>query len=271
MVRITAESDWLWLWPETAFEMRMELEVVDRVLAVPFDEADRDDAFAQHTLDADRDLALVRRAHGDAAAVGLEHGGVVDLDAEVLGERRLPVRVHGAHVQKRVAPRHRFDNVLGAPAVRILALEEIGELHGSGDGVDHFQRPLRRREHLLARQIDVRVVQRQGEIGEHGDRDDRDDDGGGIDLRERARQPGLERQAQGEPEQHDQRAEPAGEPDQIRELDLGHVQRLASARTQSSRPSRIKVAKKPRSDRYRAPVASGVKCASSDRLITTAS
>ena len=49
VVRISAESDWLWLWPETPSKCVWNSEVVDRVLAVPFDEADRDHAFAQHS------------------------------------------------------------------------------------------------------------------------------------------------------------------------------------------------------------------------------
>ena len=50
------------------------------------------------------------------AAVGLEHGGVVDAQAERSRLRRVAVGIDDAHLEQRVASRHGVEDVLDAPA-----------------------------------------------------------------------------------------------------------------------------------------------------------
>ena len=90
--------------PGHALEVGVELEVVDRVLVVAFHEADRRDPLAEDPEDPERDLVLVRARHLDPAAVGLEHGGVVDPHPVGVGDRRLRVGIDGADPKARVAP-----------------------------------------------------------------------------------------------------------------------------------------------------------------------
>ena len=89
-----------------AFEMRVVLEIVHRQLAVAFEEAGRNRAPAQCALDADGDLGLVRALHQHPAPLRLDHRGIVDLDALLARECRLPVGVDRDDFEQRVAPGH---------------------------------------------------------------------------------------------------------------------------------------------------------------------
>ena len=110
-----------------AFEVRVELEVVHRQLAVALEEADRERTLAQHALDADGDLGLVGALDQDAPAGGLDDGGVVEADALAARELRLLVGIDGEDLEQRIAPAHHLQDVAGAPPDRILGAVEIGD------------------------------------------------------------------------------------------------------------------------------------------------
>src|SRR3989449_2155356 len=98
-------------------DVGMELEVVERVFAVPLQEADGGGALAKEPEDAERDVVLVGAHHLDAAAVGLQDGGIVQANAVRLGQLRLLVGIDGAHVKPRVAAAENPNERLGPTAV----------------------------------------------------------------------------------------------------------------------------------------------------------
>ena len=93
------------------------------------------------------------------AALGLENRRVAQPHAVGLRDGRLAVRIDGAHLEQRVASAHHFQHIFDAPAVGILATIEVGELDRLLQLVDHGHRLARRREDLLAGEIEVQVVQ----------------------------------------------------------------------------------------------------------------
>src|ERR671925_883558 len=103
-----------------ALQMRVELEIVHRKLAVALEEADRIHTLAQHTLYAEGDLGLVGALHQYAAPLRFDHRGVVDADAGGARERRLLVRIDRDQLEARIAPFHDPQNIARAPTAGIL-------------------------------------------------------------------------------------------------------------------------------------------------------
>lgn len=197
-----------------AFQMRVELEIVHRQLAMAFEEAGGDGAAAQRAPDAERDLRLVGALHQHAAPLGLDHRGVVEADALLPRQRRLAVRIDGGDLQQRVAPRHHLQQVAGAPAFGILAAVEIGQGDLGAQVLDGAQRGRGRRVGLLPRQVDMDVVERQRDARQHGDAETGQDDGGGIEPPAPGAAAHLQRQAQPGGKEQQQGEHPAGRPQQ---------------------------------------------------------
>ena len=254
-------------------EVRVKLEVVDRVLVVTLDETDGDHAAPEHTQDAQRDLVLVGTHHLNAPSVRFEHRRVVDADSERLRDGRLLVGIDGAHAQERVAATEHLDHVAGALARRVLCLIEVRELHLLVERVDHLLRLARRGEHSLARQVEMRIVKRQRYVCQRGDRHGGRDDPHRVRGGGEASEARLERKPDAQTEQEQHGREPPNEPQRVDDVEStqGGGYRRASVRMLTRRPTRMTVKKNPRSDRNTAPVANGVKCATSDRFVTMVS
>ncbi len=253
-------------------EVGVELEVLHRILVVPFHEADGGDPLPQHAQDAQRDLVLVGAEDLDAAALALQHRRVVDPHPVRVGHARLLVGIDGAHVQVGIATPQHLHHVLGAPPFLVLGLVEVGQLHVPPEEIDDLLGLLRRGEHALAGEVEVGVVEHERHVGQHRDAECGQDDGGGVGDGERAPQPRLQWQPRPEDEEHREGREPGHEPDGVDGLEAihphrgsgGDVYRRASARLLRNRPVSTRVRKKPTSDRNSAPVAKGVKCATSE-------
>ena len=160
----------------------------------------------------ERDLVLVGGLDEQLAVLGLEDAGVVDADAVRPGERRLLVGIDDAQLERRVAPAHHPEHFPDASALRVLAAVEVREPHRLPQLIHHPQRARGRRVDPLPREVDVQVVQRERDVGEHRDRHRRDRYGGVERPRAPAAETHLQRRAQADPEEHRDRREPAGEP-----------------------------------------------------------
>src|SRR3989441_9415626 len=132
----------------------MELEVVERVFAVPLQEAYGGGALAKEPEDAERDVVLVGAHHLDAAAVGLQDGGIVQANAVRLGQLRLLVGIDGAHVKERVAAAENLDERLGPTAVLVGSVREVRELDVPRDRARDGVRLQGRGERALAGQVE---------------------------------------------------------------------------------------------------------------------
>ncbi len=150
--------------PRHPFEVGVELEVLHRVLAVAFHEADRGHLLPRHPQDAEGDLVLVGAHHLDPAPVHLEHGRVVDPHPVGVGDGRLLVGVDGPDVEAGVAAPEHLDHVLRPPPLLILRLVEVRELHVAAQPVDDGLGLLRGREDALAGEVEMRVVEHEGHV-----------------------------------------------------------------------------------------------------------
>ena len=211
----------------------MELEIVDRQLAVALDEADRDLALAQHALDAQGDLGLVGALHQHAASFRLDHRGVVDLDAAGAGERRLLVGVDRPELEVRIAPFHDLEDVAGTLRGRVARVIEVGDCDVAIERVDHAQGGRRRRVDLLARQVDMAVVEVERHIGERAHPHGGDDDAGDIELAAPGSGTDVERQPEGGPEHRHDGHEPSAEPKQGDDLERMVFHRFSAARARA--------------------------------------
>ena len=209
--------------PGQPLEVRVELEVVDGVLVVAFHETDRRHPLAEDAEDAERDLVLVGAHHLNAPAVRLEHGRVVDAHPERVGHGGLLVGVHGAHPQVGVAAAQDLDQVPRALSRRVLRLIEVGQRHVLPQRVDDVLRLPRRREDLLARQVEVHVVKHERDVGERGDAHDPDHDRGRIAECRQAPEAWLQRQPDGHGEEPEEGGEPSQEPQRIDEVEPAHA------------------------------------------------
>src|SRR5262245_66263598 len=86
-----------------ALEVGVELKAVHGQLAMPLEKANGERARAQHALDADGDLSLIGALDQDAAAAGLDDGGVVEADALAAREVGAVVGVDRRNRQPRIA------------------------------------------------------------------------------------------------------------------------------------------------------------------------
>ena len=224
--------------PGHALEVGVELEVVDRVLVVAFHEADRRDPLAEHPEDPEGDLVLVRAHHLDAAAVGLEHGSVVDPHPVGVGHRRQLVGIDGADPKTWVAPSQDLHHVLGASPLPVLGLVEVGELHVLAEAVDHALGLRRGREDALAGEVEVRVVEHEGDVGERDDAERRDHDASHVGQGGEPPEARLQREPQADHEQDGERHEPAHEPDGVDDVQAVHGVSAAPAPGRSGRVRR---------------------------------
>ena len=182
------------------------------------------------------------------------------------------VRVDDAQLEQRVAPRHHFEHFLHAPAVGVLPAVEVGEAHRLLQLV-HDAMALRCDgvKTLLASEVDVQVVQHERDVGEHRDRHRRDDH---HDVEgERRRAPRRVCSGRRSPIQNSsptatsQPTNQATAPRSIAPCSIGVS--AAPARASPGTEPAAWCSRRIRNRRvYIAPVANGVKRASSDRLIS---
>ena len=233
--------------------------ILDGEFAMAFREADGDIVPSQDLEDPQRDLVLVDALHHQAAAFRLDHRGVVETHTVGLGEAGLLVGVDGANVQAGIAPPHQFHDLLHAAAVLVPGLVEPREIHVGIEVVGDLESGFRRREHLLAGQVEMGVVADQGGVRDEEHRGCGDDRARGAQPRRPTGQRGLQGQPQAGEEHHEQGHQPSGEPEQLSRFDVVHGQRRSRARRLTNKPNSVSAIKNPRSDRYMAPVAKGVK------------
>ena len=65
----------------------------------------------------------------DPTPLDFNHRRIVDLDALIARERRLPVGVDGYDLEQRVSPRHDQEEVAGAARFAVLRPIEVGDGH----------------------------------------------------------------------------------------------------------------------------------------------
>ena len=109
-------------------EMRVELEILARVLAMPFRKTHAYHTFTQHPFDADGELGFIGAAHQYLATGRLDHRCVVQLHSVVRGQTRGLVRVDGMDGQIGITSMHDLENIARALGIRIIAAVEIGHL-----------------------------------------------------------------------------------------------------------------------------------------------
>jgi hypothetical protein len=138
-------------------------------------------------------------------------------------------------LEQGIAPAHDAEHLLDAASFRILAAVEIGEAHRLLQVVDDFHRLRGRGVDLFPREIEMRVVQCERDIGEHGDANrrggDRDMESDGTKAAVAKRQ----RQASAGQKQHHDGHQPAGEPAQLAELGDAVLHCLSGVRVRASR------------------------------------
>ena len=205
-------------------EVGVELEVFHRVFVVALHEADGRDLLADDPKDPKGDLVFVRAHHLDSTAVGLEHGRVVDPHPIGVGDRRLLVGVDGSHVEARVASAKDVNHVLGASPLLILRLIEIRQLHIPAEVVHDALGLLRGGEDPLPREIEVRVVEHEGNVGENQEAERRDHDADDVAERRESPEARLQGKPQAKNEEDGERDEPAQEPDRVRGIEAIHRQ-----------------------------------------------
>ncbi len=251
-----------------ALEMRMELEIIDVVFAVPGGETDHGLARAGDPEDRQRDVALVRRQHLDPPIVGAQHHSVVDPHAHPVGECRILIGVHGLDPQVGIEPPEQIQHRLDATGGGILLLIEIGKIDGLPQPAHNLARFKRGREGLFARDVELRIVAIERHVGENGDGSRAADDGA---VGEPAPEAGRRnRQPQPGRKQHRERDDHPGEPEDggkiAKRFRVHH--RSASFRVVRNKASMEMLTKYPTSERNTEPPTVGLKWPISDRLMT---
>ena len=212
-----------------AFHMRVVLEIIHRQFAMAFEEAGGDGPAAQRALDAEGDLRLVGALHHHAAACRLDDRGVVELDALAARQRGFAVGVDRGDPEVGVAPRHDQEKVARAARLGFLRAVEIGDRDRARDIRDGLQGGAGRRVGLLPRQVEMRVVHGQRQVGQHRDGHAGEDDRRRIGTVRPGRQPRLERQAQRGGIEAEHRGQPSGGPQQHRPVDRLMFHRVSAA------------------------------------------
>ena len=162
-------------------------------------EADGLDALLEHAHrrigEADN-VGVVLDHH--AAVAGLEHGGVVGVNAGVAGEPRLLVEVDGAERKQRMTARGDLDQLLGDKRIAVAAVVEIRQRQRDAQVVDDGGELRRRRVAAFAAHVEMHVVPIERDVGRDRDRDRTDGHQRGRRPRRQARAAAAQRQTQRE-------------------------------------------------------------------------
>ena len=127
-------------------------------------------------------------------------------------------------MEARVASAKDVNHVLGASPLLILRLIEIRHLHIPAEAVHDVLGLLRGCEDPLPREIEVRVVEHKGNVGENQEAERRDHDAGDIAERRESPEARLQGKPQSKNEKDGERDEPAQEPDRVGEIEAIHRQ-----------------------------------------------